>query len=79
LRAKARVTFPDTRIVWPSIPLRSGSELIEIADSPNPGRYSMLNCPGSNRNRCASSASSNVNAYVEIPGTSRLIPEMRAR
>ena len=43
---RARVTFPATRIVWPSVPRRSGSELIEIADSPNPGRYSMLNCPG---------------------------------
>ncbi len=44
--ASVRVTLPATRIVWAQLLVFRGSPLIEIAISPAPGRYSMLNWPG---------------------------------
>jgi hypothetical protein len=40
------VTVPTLWIVWASIPPCEASELIDIAASPSPNTYSMLNCPG---------------------------------
>jgi hypothetical protein len=63
-RAIARVTFPTVRIVWRTAAGTAGSELTEIATSPTPGKYSMLNWPG----RKAKSPSAR--SKVATPGVS---------